>query len=495
MIIKSKVFSIFLAFFVIAVVGCGGGGGDTSSAHIDEVNDGLTDDATDNLEGDTEMQKPLTLNVDKHGIAISILGESEFKPVSINISSLASVGDFEWSATSTKSWLSVTALGVFPELPRIKVDKSQLADGMHYAKILLNSEMVQSSITINVGVYINEGITADKDIDVSLNYMPYKIAADSIRPVLYLCEEDEGILHAINIYEESDVALDINGVYCSDIAIDSNGEWLYILDSWADSVHKYSISSGLLNQDFLISNLYMGDSIKSIAYSVLDGKEVLLAGNLQIFDADTGVKLGESRESRAGTKTTVMPLAFGDHVVTIDDAIWPPESIIWYLDYSDTDLVGRVWETHDFAHDYGLRNISDVESLKGDSIFWLSEYTSSTDGKIYKFSSDRGSLELLASQAVDYPVQTIAISYSGKVAAFSNMRNATGEVMLFTEDMLFTDNAISDQSSIAVDYEFFKGLGTVSSDQQYFITIARKRANSDDDGIKVHLMNVNAYFE
>lgn len=191
-----------------------------------------------------------------------------------------------WIATTEDSWLTVTPSGTTAEQLSITADATDLAvDTFYKARIMVSSTDpgIQNTQTINVGLWVG---SSDPLARASLSKKYYYTASDPVRPYAYFHSID-GNIDVYNIYDQSLVSTIDTGIEdfgMAEMEVSANGESLYIADINEQSITVIDLDTPENRTHWSsLDPLYSGFTLSNT-----NGKELLISGYGNIYDAQTG---------------------------------------------------------------------------------------------------------------------------------------------------------------------------------------------------------------
>lgn len=230
--------------------------------------------------------EPHKLSVEDNGFALASMPGLSILSTSVSVTENASVTT-PWAASSSASWLSVTASGDTGNDLSISANPSGLAtDTLHYATVTLTSSdtTIANSETIRVGLWV--GSTDPNPTDsLALSYS--EITADPIRPYVYMHNQGTAI-EVYNVHTATRVTT-INNVAAQlgDMEVSSDGTTLYATDQANFAIVPVNLDTMTAGTAWNLS----GSGTLRLAYGRVDTKGLVFASNGAVYDEGTGSPL------------------------------------------------------------------------------------------------------------------------------------------------------------------------------------------------------------
>ena len=268
------------------------------------------------------------------GVALSKFVTAEKLSHTIDILDSYGLTSTTWNATTTASWLTVTATGTTADRLTMTADVTDLeTDTLHRAIININSSDagIENSQTINVGLWV--GSTDPKSrASIAVEYS--NIASDPVRPYVYLTGGGSDI-DVYNVYDQTLVTTITEvGTALGKMEASANGKYLYVADSSNDSVIVIDLDN--------VSNRNHWQSTDSLAegftLSKTNNQELLISGYGNIYNAQTGklyVSKAHTYNHPSYTEYNYLDASlFGNRFCGVNSGLYHYEVICYDLSYS-----------------------------------------------------------------------------------------------------------------------------------------------------------------
>lgn len=232
----------------------------------------------------------------QRGVALSLVGSQERLSASLPMSD--NLGTIGWQATSDQPWLQLTtSSGASGSTLAMTADAAALPDGMHHARITLTPRngAVAEGTSVRVGLYVNRAHTPSATAWVTgrdWTTMPTPLAlgfvADPIRPYIYKTLGDE----RVDLYNAHTTALEshiqVPGGLAA-LAVSADGSHLYLQHAGNGNLYALDLDSRVLAGPWAGARM-----TRNLAYTEVNGRAVLVSGELQVIDAQTGALLADA---------------------------------------------------------------------------------------------------------------------------------------------------------------------------------------------------------
>jgi hypothetical protein len=306
--------------------------------------------ATVTVNGDT-IVKPvaMTINKDQRKIVASEAGVAfvstpQWARLTRTLTVAANFGTLgAWSASSDRSWLTVTGNG---DQLVLSADATSLAaNSLNVATVTLSSSVagVAAPEPIRVGLW--KGAAAPAAM-AKLARSYTRIVADPIRPFVYV-HADGSTIDAYNVYTGVKIATSAPlGAALADMAVSPNGDSLYVTDAANRNVIKVGLPN-LAKVATWPSATGVDQYTRMLAIRP-NGAEVLLLSNGDALATTDGRQLG--KHPMRGVMTASSD---GKQVYVLNEGISPATLTGFATDYSDmgggtllaTQAAGAPWDT------------------------------------------------------------------------------------------------------------------------------------------------------
>ncbi|MET4027780.1 hypothetical protein ABIE59_003323 [Marinobacter sp. MBR-99] len=227
---------------------------------------------------------PRLLLIDDNGVALtSFPTAAEASSFSVKVRDNAGES-IPWSATSSQSWLSVTAAGTTDGNLTLNADPTGLtSDTIHYADVFVTSAnpLVENTETVRVGYYVSSADPTATTVGIPGLY----IAADPIRPYVYLTDEGTDV-SIYNIYTGAFIGSVTAGTELKAMTISSDGGTLYVIDGFDERIVPVDLITLDIGPKWPANRLSLDPSM--LEYTRINGKPVVLTDRYDIFDASSG---------------------------------------------------------------------------------------------------------------------------------------------------------------------------------------------------------------
>jgi BACON domain-containing protein len=244
------------------------------------------------INGDTvSTNVPITLNLDAHKLLVDDNGVAfASTPALSKLTRTLRVHDnfglaTNWSASSNQPWLTVTPSGTTDGDLVLTANPSSLtADTVNLAAVTITSDDAtvenSGSEKVRVGLWVGS-TTPSPTTPISATY--FEIAADPIRPYAYAAGTG-GNIQIYNVYTGLPVTT-INSVAAQvgAMTVSHDGSTLYAVDTINFKIVPVSLDSLSVGAPWVPSS-----PVYYVTYTRANGTGVVLSGNGQIFNAETG---------------------------------------------------------------------------------------------------------------------------------------------------------------------------------------------------------------
>jgi hypothetical protein len=245
---------------------------------------------------------PQRLVVRERGVAFSLFGSQSRLARTITVSANGKAGT-HWSATSDQAWLKLgVAEGTTDGALTLTADATGLADGMHYARVTIapkNEPAVANSVVVRAGLYVSRGsvyvANVSGDARVPSPYPPvqaFDFVPDPIRPYFYHSQGDATIdIH--NTYTGAIVgSVSIPNTNLGAMATSLDGSRMFVVDVTGAKI--YPVDLDTLAVGAPIVNVRFVNGLSGIAWTEVNGQQVIVTGGRQVFDASNGSLLADA---------------------------------------------------------------------------------------------------------------------------------------------------------------------------------------------------------
>jgi hypothetical protein len=193
-----------------------------------------------------------------------------------------------WHASSDQAWLTVTASG---DGLSVRADPAALPSGtISYATVTLvpDATGVTAPEPVKVALWKSASVPGTA-VKLPQNYR--EIAADPIRPLVYVHNADAGI-DVYNLYTQAKVGrIDLAGTQLGAMTVSPNGDRLFAVDLAARAVLAVDLATRVKLAAWAAPNV-KGDT--SILAMRPNGQQVVVLGDGSAFDAANGKLLATS---------------------------------------------------------------------------------------------------------------------------------------------------------------------------------------------------------
>ncbi len=297
---------------------------------------------------------PVRLDLDDHRLVVSDTGVAFAKTPSLSSVSrtLKVLDNFGlstgWTATSSKSWLTVTSSGTTAGDLVLSADPTGLAaDTVHTASVTVRSSDpdVSATETIQVGLWVG---AADPAAATTLSVASTAVITDPVRPYAYVHAGGSSIT-VYNVFTTQVVATIASvAAQLGSMAVAQDGSTLWAVDRTGFRIVPVDLATRTVGTPFAVGAA-VGPSVQ---YARTNGKALILAGNRCIYDAATGAV----RYPAAGcTSTSSYPVSS-----SVMGNIFSIDATAYRLDYTamggGTVIVGSPlspnvtrWNSEDYA--------------------------------------------------------------------------------------------------------------------------------------------------
>lgn len=221
---------------------------------------------------------------------------SRAQPAARTIKVLGSRGmaNVPWTATSDKTWLSVTPSGVTGGDLTLTANPAGLAtDTVHVAEVSVasTSSNIERSERIRVGFWI--GAADPGNVAVPVTDHSYGIAVNPVAPIAYALFG--GAVHMYNVYSGAETGTITTGMSTGEgsLAVSSNGSTLYVANVSAARVLVFDAMTGSPITSYQSINKFGIPSDSRLVYARTNGYPLLFTpfGDLSsvVFDLEAGV--------------------------------------------------------------------------------------------------------------------------------------------------------------------------------------------------------------
>lgn len=234
----------------------------------------------------------------QRGVSLAALANVNRLQATVPVTDNTGSTSLPWRATSDQPWLQLgSATGLTGESLAISANPASLADGLHYAKVTIEAQDGSSAAatSVRVGLFVNRSLTSPARTQVLMRtgiltsgqYAP-GFVADPIRPYVYATRGDG----RIDLYNVHSAAIDDfitvpEGVAAMGISFD--GSRLFAQDVQTGALFVIDLDSRI------VSGPWAGPRVsRRMAYTEVNGKAVLVSGELQVIDAQTGTVLADA---------------------------------------------------------------------------------------------------------------------------------------------------------------------------------------------------------
>lgn len=251
---------------------------------------------TDTLNNDT-VTLAVELRIDPHRLVVDDNGFAfSSMPTLSKLSSTVVVNDnanisAPWAASSSKTWLSVTASGVGGDSLLLTADPTGLTmDTIHYAIVNLTSSdtTIENTETIQIGLWVG---SADPIANDSLVVRYNKMSADPVRPYVYMHNNGASAsIDVYNIYTSALVSSIPNvATQLGDMDISSDGSTLFVIDRSKSAIVAIDLNTMTPGAAWNM----VGTKVDWLAYGRVDNQSIVFVSNGTVYNADTGKALSD----------------------------------------------------------------------------------------------------------------------------------------------------------------------------------------------------------
>lgn len=281
---------------------------------------------------DVELRvEPHKLLVADNGIALASMPGLSTLSATVAVNENAGVVT-PWVASSSESWLAVTANGDTGNNLSISANPAGLAaDTVHYATVTVTSgdTSIANSETIKVGFWVG---ATDPNASDSLALTYAEIATDPIRPYVYMHNQGAGI-DVYNVHTAALVTTINNvGAQLGDMEVSTDGSILYVADLTNYDIVPVNLNTMTAGTAWDLT----GSGSLWLGYGRVDNKSLVFSGNGMVHDADTGQALPASFTIASYTTGSVINVSqSGDMLCGVKTGLSPYSIECYSLDYSE----------------------------------------------------------------------------------------------------------------------------------------------------------------
>lgn len=253
------------------------------------------------------------LTADNHFVALVKSPSNSQLTHNVNVGSMLGSKKFSWTASSASDWLSFNTTGnAEDELKITAMTAGLIAENLYTASLEINSVELDSSININVSLWLSDNPSSD----IAVNNIS-GLFTDPLRPYIYVKGLNSNSLIAYNIHSSSIVGELTNvGSDIKDIKLSIDGSKLFVYSDSSiylvDATTFETLSSHLIEENFNSSRmeLIVQESYQYLVFSSgaifsLDSFSVLRnrEGQYLVFNTDQhGISVSRNFKTLCGIR-------------------------------------------------------------------------------------------------------------------------------------------------------------------------------------------------
>jgi len=380
------------------------------------------------VNGDTVTQQVnLSLNVDAHRLYLTEDGVAfTSAPNWSRLTRTVTVKDnfgraTPWTATSDKSWLSVTASGTAGGSLSLSANPASLAaDSLSIATVTLKStDTTVSPVTLKVGLWKASTTPSSTATNTSSPYT--QMAADKIRPYVYVHSGGSNI-DVYNPYTNSKVATIANvGNALGAMSVGTNGQYLYAVDTGFRRIAVVDLNTR--QRVRFITAAQTTNAGFTLLATRISGVELVMGSDRTVYRASDGVQV----DTGDGPMDRMTASLGGERVYTLTSQYSPSGGGAYATDYTAVGG-GRFLSSFLGGAEAGSFGADIAVSLDGSTVYTVS----GSPYRIQTFSGTDFSPIGELPEFDSYP-NAVEVGSDGRIAGGINGIYSTYDIWLYSK--------------------------------------------------------------